>query len=49
MRVTRRNPAPVVRGAYRGWDDHTMEFALSELAECADSKNAQLCLNITKT
>ena len=49
MRVTRRNHAPVVRGAYREWDDHAMERARSELTKCADSKDAHLCLNVTKT
>jgi hypothetical protein len=48
-RSTRSNPTPVVRGAYREWDDHAMECALSELAECADYKNAHLNVNITKT
>ena len=48
MRVTRRNLAPVVRGAYREWDDHAMECALSEIVECVDCKNAHLCLNVTK-
>jgi hypothetical protein len=49
MRVTHRNHAPVVRVAYREWDDHAMECALSELAECTECKNAHLYLNITKT
>jgi hypothetical protein len=48
MCVTRRNHAPVVRGAYREYDDHAMACALSELAEYADCKNAHLCLNIKK-
>jgi hypothetical protein len=46
---TRGNPEPVVRGPYRGWDEYAMECALSELAECADHKNAHLHLNIAKT
>jgi len=49
MRVTRRNHAPVVRGACREWDDHAMQCALSELAECAYCNNAHLSLNIAKT
>jgi hypothetical protein len=48
-RYTRGNPAPVVRGAYREWDEHAMECALSELAEKADCKNAHLIMNISKT
>ena len=48
-RYTRSNLAPVVRGAYREWDEHAMECALSQLAEKENCKNAHLIMDISMT
>ena len=48
----RRKPsrAANVRGPYKQWDDHAMECALTELAECVDFKNPvqSFCLKETE-